>query len=262
MIKSHYGFSFIISAVLYTGLGFSLLTLMKQPKVLKKEPEKIIKITVIKPIPKVVAPVIVTAPIPPVVIPPKKIEKPKPKKIVKKKVIKKPKPKPKPKPKKVVKKKVVNKPKPKKVVKKIAPQPQPIVEEVYEEVAYIPTPTPAPAPVKIATQRAVQTPIASPKVDLEAKKRIFLNKVRSNIYTHKKYPKMAKRRNIQGTVHAIFDIGTNGTVSNIQLSGASTILEKAVRKSILKSFPITIPSELKSKFPMYSVSISMDFILN
>lgn len=253
MTKSHhYGSSFIISAVLYAGLGVSLLALMKQPKVLKKEPEKTIKIAVITPIPKVIAPPIVT-PIPPVVVPPKKVEKPKPKKIVKKKVLKKPKPK------KIIKKKVIKKHKPKKkqVVKKIRPKPQPIVEEVYEEVPYIPTP----APVKVAPKRVVQTPMAAPSVDLEAKKRTFLNRVRSNILAHKKYPKMAKRRNIQGTVHATFDIRSNGTANNIQLSGASTILQKAVRKSILKSFPMAIPSELRSKFPMRSVSVNVDFIL-
>ncbi len=72
------------------------------------------------------------------------------------------------------------------------------------ETTYVPTPTPA----QVVTQKTLPLH-ESPNIDLDAKKRTFLNSVRNAIYAHKKYPKMAKRRNIQGTVHAIFDIQSN-----------------------------------------------------
>lgn len=243
MSSFRYGSSFIISSALYAGLGYSLLALTQIPKVAEKKTEKVIKVAILAPTPKVVAPV----PLPAVIVPPKKVEKPKPKKVVKK-VIKKP------------------KPKPKKIVKKVKPKPKPkkVIEEVYEEIYTEPiiteTTYTAPTP-QLVKQRVAQAVVTTPQMDLGAKKRAFLNKVRHAIHANKKYPKMAKRRNIQGTVHAIFDIQSNGTAINMRLSGASDILQKAVRKSILRSFPFSIPSELREKFPMVDVSVNVDFVL-
>ncbi len=253
MSSLRYGSSFVISSVLYAGLGFSMLNLLDVPEVKEKKTEKVIKVAIITPLPKVVVPPVV-APTPPVIVPPKKVEKPKPKKIIKKV---------KPKPKKIVKKvKPKPKPKPKKVIKKVVKEPEPVVEEIYEEVYTEPIYIPAPQPV--ITQRvrpAVASAVATPQVDLSAKKRSFLSKIRHAIRANKKYPKMAKRRGIQGKVHAVFDIQSDGSVSNIRLSGASTILQKAVRKSIVRSFPASIPSKLMGKFPMADVSLNMEFVL-
>jgi len=255
MTKSHYGFSFIISVAIYATLGFFLLAFLEVPKKIPKKPrEKVIKIAAITPKPKAIVPPIVM-PKPPVVVPPKEIVKPKPKKVVKK-VIKKPKPK------KIIKKvkpKPKPKPKPKKIIKKKEPVIEPIIEEEYfteapkEVVKYVePQIIQAPTPPK---------PAPKAEVDKSAEKRAFLSKVRHAIYSNKKYPKMAKRRGIQGSVQATFDITSNGEVSNIQLSGGSIVLQKAVRKSILKSFPFSIPNELRGKFPMYNVSVNVGFVL-
>ena len=72
---------------------------------------------------------------------------------------------------------------------------------------------------------------------------------------------MAKRRRIQGTVQVTFDIQRDGTATNIHTTGASRILQKAVKKSIRKSFPQTIPKILMGKFPMRNVSINIGFRL-
>ena len=271
MIKLRYASSFVISSVLYTALGFSFVSLLDAKKLIEKEVEKPIKISVITPVPKVIAPPVVAVVVPPVVVPPKKIEKEKPKKIIKKKPVKKEIIK---KPKKIVKKIE------KKVVKKPKPKPKPIVEEVYEEVyeeipvqemlieetPYVPAPivkTVVTQSVPVATISPI-VPIAPiktvPTVNLDAKKRVFLNEVRATIHANKKYPKMAERRKIVGTVHAVFDIKSDGTVSNIQTSGGASILQKAVRKSIERSFPTNVPHDLKSKFPMYGISVNIEFV--
>lgn len=78
MTKSHYGSSFIISTLVYTILGFSLLTLLETPKnFTKKSPQSVIKVAIVTPTPKVIVPPIVL-PKPPVVVPPKKVIEPKP----------------------------------------------------------------------------------------------------------------------------------------------------------------------------------------
>jgi protein TonB len=269
MTSFRYGSSFIISSLLYGALGYSLFLFLEKPKKLKQKPnEKIIKIALITPKPKPIV-----KPKPPVVTPPKEVIKPKPKpkpkpKKVIKKVIKKSKPKPKPKPKKVVKK---IKPKPKKVhhkkmvhkkviKKKIVKKPEPIVEEIYftetpiieETVKYV-------EPQVIQAPPTPPKPTPKPKVDKSADKRAFLRRVRSQIKANKKYPKMALRRHIEGSVGVMFDIGVNGDVSNIRFLNGRSILQKSVRRAVTQSFPLSIPANIQSEFPMYNISVTINF---
>lgn len=241
MTNTRYFSSFTITTLLYTAgvLGVMWLWSAKPPA--PKIKEEVIKVAVIVP-PK---PIVKPQPTPPPTPPQPK--KPEPPKVD-------PKPLPKPKPKKVIKK-----PTPKKVVKKVVPKPKP-------------KPKPQPVVEHIVTEPIVQTqpqvvevapppPPPQPKIDLSAKKRMFLKNVRSSIYAHKKYPPIAKRRNIQGRVKVTFDISQGGQISNIQTSGGSKILQKAARKSVLESAPFTIPSVLAGQFPMQNVSINIDFKL-
>jgi len=265
MTSFRYGFSFIISSLLYGALGYTFLVFLDVPKRLtKKTPEKVIKIAVISPKPKVIVPPVVV-PKPPVVVPAKEIvkPKPKPKKVVKKpkpkpkpkKIIKKIKPKPKPKPKKVVHKKVIHKKK--KIVKKV----KPIIEEEYftpepvEVVKYV-------EPQVIQAAPTPPKPAPTPKADKSAEKRAFLRIVRGQIKANKKYPKMALRRHMEGSVEVMFDIGANGNISNIRFLNGRSILQKSVRKAVIRSFPIPVPSYIRSEFPMYNISVTINFKIN
>jgi len=295
MTKTHYGFSFIISVVIYGLLAISILSLANIPKILKEPKEESIKISIITPVvKKVIVPVKV--PLPPVIVPPKKV---KPKKIVKKKVVKKVKPKKvkpkkvikkkivkKVKPKKIVKKKVVKKIKQKKVIKKIEPEPiftstivpdevythSSIVEDtppmVYNEPKYIePDPivtTPQYEPpvqaVNIPLPIVEEQPMVQPvQHNNAAAKKAFLNNLRAKIIANKEYPKIALRRHIQGSVKVRFDLTTNGGVNNIRFLEGKTILQKGVRKAILRSFPLNIPFELQNELPMYNISVTVNF---
>jgi protein TonB len=341
MTKTRYGFSFIISALVYTSLGISLFSLANVPTILKKPEEESIKISIITPplVKKVIEPVKI--PTPPVIIPPKKVE---PKKVVKKKIVKKVKPKKvikKPKPKKIVKKKIVKKVEPKKIVKKkvehkkvikkVKPiekkiEPQPIIEpepiyysssivpdEVYTQSSIVEDTPPmvynepeiyyepeiynepqqieptivsepiysAPEPVIEAPQPIVRQepqPVAipvqepqpmfqtvapqQPQTNNNEAKKSFLNNLRAKIISNKEYPKMALRRHIQGSVSVRFDLTSSGTVDNIRFLDGKTILQKGVRKAILRSFPITIPPEVQNDLPMYNISVTVNFNIN
>ena len=75
-------------------------------------------------------------------------------------------------------------------------------------------------------------------------KQNYLSLNRSKIYEAiqraKRYPPLAKRLGITGKVQVVFTLHPDGTVSNIQISGAHKILQKSARKTIMiasKEFP-------------------------
>ena len=97
------------------------------------------------------------------------------------------------------------------------------------------------------------------KEDKSIEKRAFLRRVRNQIINNKKYPKIALRRHIEGSVAVLFDIASNGSVSNIRFLNGKSILQKSVRKAVLHSFPIQVPNRLKSELPMYNISVTVNF---
>jgi len=164
------------------------------------------------------------------------------------------------------------------------PPPPPVVytemppEEIYYEPKpiYVPEPIPT-AKAKVAQQQYIihdplpvqqsapipyqvpQTHAVQP--DLSSEKSAFKRDTRDIINSNKRYPRMAKRRHIQGSVHVIFDILSDGTITNIRTSGASSILQKSARKSVIESSPLSVPFSLVNQFPMNNVSINIDFRL-
>lgn len=246
---------------------------MKVEKILRPAPSKVIKVAIITPPQKVVKPIVkpTAVPVVPPVIPPplvKKVEqkKPtpivKPKKIVKKKIIKKKIVK-----KKIVKKKVVKKVKAKKIVKKkkvikkkvIAKKiiKKPIRKEPIVEY------TPPPAPPVYVAPKPIPKPKATPAPTQVAQnnhhKKAFLRNVRSKIIANKKYPKIAKRRHIEGSVKVRFDITKYGQVRNIRFINGKSVFHKSIRKTLERTFPMGIPNEVKSQLPITNVSVVLHF---
>jgi len=272
----------------------AFLSLSQIEKVLKPKAQRVIKIAIVTP-PKEVAPLKAMPTPPPVVIPkpqpakevvkPKPIvkpkpvvkkvvkPKPKPKKVVKKKVIKKkpvvkkPVPKKKVIKKKVVKKKVVKKPIIKKPVveepRYIEPAPiyrpvQPIIEEPrYVEPAPIYRPPLQQPMVQQPTPRPAPAPVA--QVRDERHKQAFLQNVRSQIMANKKYPKIAKRRHIEGSVKVRFDITRSGEVSNIRFINGKSVFHKSIRKTLQNTFPMAIPENVKADLPIMNISVVLHF---
>jgi protein TonB len=290
--------AFILSFVTFLILGYVFKTLLDKPILRKNPPSKVIKIALINPVKKTVNSKKVKVSKPSVVVPPlvKKSTKKPIKQVIKKavvkktiikKVLKKAKPKKRPvihkkKPKKIVKKVKPKKPKykpkykPKKHVKKpvkrVVKQPkyvqQQVVEPRVQERYYQPVvkqKVVSPPVVARTTPKVVKRPKPKPTVrarptgDNGRAKKAFLRNVRSKIIANKKYPKMALRRHVEGSVKIRFDIDQNGYVSNIRFINGKSIFHKSIRKTLEHTFPVGIPPQMRGKLPLSDVSVVLHF---
>ncbi|MEA3419008.1 MAG: energy transducer TonB [Campylobacterota bacterium] len=226
--------SFLLTVLAYTIAGAALFMLTISSKQTPAPEECVIKVALITP-----APVVKPEPEP--------VPEPEPEPAPE------PEPKPEPEP--------VPEPKPE---PELAPEPEPVPEPK-------PEPKPKPKPKKIIKKskpkplerkvRKKSTSASASKSVTANLKQKFLGRVRSTIIRNKKYPRAAIKRNIQGRVRVSFDIQKNGTVSNIRVSGASPMLQRAAKKSIRRSFPVAVPKKLKGEMPLRNVSINLDFKL-
>jgi len=241
--------SFLITFVLYAGVIFTFFTIFADDKILVKKEKPLQKTISLKhiellPIPKIEKVVDkklekkeeIVKKEEPKKLEPKKVEKKKieKKKVVKKVVKKKPKEK---KPKKVVKKKKIIE---KKIVTKEIPI-EPISKDVVEK----------PIIEKPKTQQIVKEKIDVKQDYLAKHLRMIRNQIKKNV----KYPKSAKRLNIQGIVRVKFTLHTNGKVDNIViLNGHSRLKKSTINavKNAASSFPrvektitIELPIEYK-----------------
>ncbi len=72
-----------------------------------------------------------------------------------------------------------------------------------------------------------------------AQKNQFLAHIRDKINKHKSYPRIAKRRGMQGTVKVEFTILSNGNVGNISVSGPK-VFHSSARNAVESAFPINV----------------------
>ncbi len=269
MSQLRYFNAFILSSLTFLMFYFLFLSFADIKKIVKPTPSKVIKVSIINPpkkvaVVKAIEPIVKKIekiePIVPVVIPkpkPKKvIKKVKLKKIVKKKVIKKKIVKKKIIKKKVIKKKVVKKKIVKKrVIKQVAKEYVPLVAPVYH------TPKPIVKPVVkpiVKTVPKVSNP-APTQVKNDQHKKAFLRNVRSKIIANKKYPKIAKRRHIEGSVKVRFDITKNGQVTNIRFINGKRIFQKSIKKTLQRTFPLAIPANVQGELPILDISVVLHF---
>lgn len=220
-------FMFVILMFAFFIHKYNYITLTP-PKVMHKNNEqKIIAIT-IKPAPVVKKKV-------QKVIKKPSINKPVVKKIVKKEIVKKPIPVP---VKKVIEKPIV-KPEP-----KVIQKPVEVTKEVVEPVK-----TQVVEPVKEVVEKkvVVQEPkVVVPVFDAQ-KKASFISGLYAMLDENKKYPRMAKRRKLEGVVEVAFTLEKNGHIKNVILftSCGHKILDKAALKlvSSIESYE-PIPDEV------------------
>ena len=232
MSKNRFLLSFLATSFLYGMMGYWFYYLTETTSVSEqKSPVKTIAMSIHAFQPEVVEekpePVKEETP-PPLEEPPPpepKREKPKPIDV--------------PKPEPVVKKPEIKKTKeikekPKKVVKKTKKKPQPVQKKSALK----------------STRKQQST---------AAEKNLFLAKVRDRINRHKSYPRMAKRRGIEGSVKVDFTILANGNVSGITVSGPKAFHTSA-KEAVEKAFPVSVkdvPLSLPQK-----VSITLHYTLS
>lgn len=152
----------------------------------------------------------------------------------------KPKPKPKPKPKQIVEKKIPTKTKP--VEKKTVPAET--TPQVVEEPEHVVVSQPSP-------------PKAEPKANILEQ---YMAELLASIEKKKRYPALARRKNIEGRVQVHFMLTCDGQISDLDINGSHSLLRKAANKAIKAAHPFPeIPAELSCPLPItYAMAYTLD----
>ena len=168
-------------------------------------------------------------------------------------------PQPVPKPKPIIKQKPIEKPKP---IPK--PIPEPIVEPIPEPVAeQVSEPIVEPLSESVETNEATQI---SEQVSTSPSPQVvnnYSNLLRAHIAKHKKYPRIAQRRKMQGEVVIAIQIGGDGSLisKNIQKSSGHKVLDKEGMNMMEKSKPFPVPPDtLKNSVTNVVVPIAFNLI--
>ena len=174
---------------------------------------------------------------------PRVIPQPKPKSITKPKPIEKPKSIPKP----------IEEPVPEQVVDPVS---EPIVEPIIEPVV-------EPISESVETNEIPQTIEQAPTSPNPQAVNNYSNLLRAHIAKHKKYPRIAQRRKMQGEVIIAIQIGGDGSLisKNIQRSSGHSVLDKEGMNMMEKSKPFPVPPDtLKNSVTNVVVPIAFNLI--
>jgi len=243
---NRYFSSFLITTVLYSALIASIVTVWdKKVEFTDKTQEaqriEVSLVSLPKPTPPKPAPI--TPPIEEVKPQPKE----EPKKIEKvEEVIEKPLPKPEPKAKKIVKKK------PKKPVKKIVKKIK--KKKTQKVVKKQPKSNPKNAQKSIITKKSKNS-----SKQLAQKRNLYYATLKRKINRNKSYPRIAKRRGMQGSVKVRFTISPSGKLVNIKILSGPKVFHSSTKDAIKRSLPYAPPKGvLKGSTPL---TISVDYKL-
>ena len=177
------------------------------------------------------------------VIPPEPVVKPEPE--PKPKPIKKPEPKPK------KKKKPKPKPKPKEKKPPVKPKPP---KKAFKPVEQKQTVS---QNIKPEAKKTVSSPVvatADPRL-VEQTRMTYHALLMRHIEVHKRYPRVARKRKIEGVILVSFTLLKNGQINNLLVNGKRSILKKATQNAINDALPMPKPPKglslpMKVKFTM------------
>ena len=184
---------------------------------------------------------------------------PPPAKVVKPVIIKKPEPKPKPKKKPEKKKKPKKKvKKPEKPRQKKPPFKRKPPREKQKPVAQ-PTNSQNTKPVK--TQTVSASPViakADPRL-IQQTRTSYLSQLMRHIEARKHYPRVARKRKIEGNILVSFTLLPGGKIKNLQVIGKRSILKKASKDAVNYALPLPLPPKELS-LPM-EIKFKMNYFL-
>lgn len=112
---------------------------------------------------------------------------------------------------------------PKPVVKKVKKKPEVKKKKIKKK--------------KVKKKKARKKVSASRSKSSKAEKNQFLANIRAKINKHKSYPRVAKKRRMQGSVKVRFTILRSGKVGNISLKGPK-IFHNSARAAVKSAFPV------------------------
>ncbi|HID49478.1 MAG TPA: energy transducer TonB [Chromatiales bacterium] len=100
----------------------------------------------------------------------------------------------------------------------------------------------------------------APVIDDAQKRDRYLAQLLAHIDEHKYYPRVARRRGLEGVIRVSFRLLPGGQVSRLRVDGANRILCEAARQTVRASLPLPLPPEGVS-LPL-SVRFGMQYRLN
>ena len=122
---------------------------------------------------------------------------------------------------------IVQKVTPKPVVKKVKKKPE-IKKEIKKKKTKKKT---------VQKKRVKKSVYSRQSKSSKAEKNQFLANIRAKINKHKSYPRIAKKRRMQGSVKVKFTILRSGKVGNISLSGPK-VFHNSARNAVKSAFPV------------------------
>jgi protein TonB len=143
-------------------------------------------------------------------------------------------------------------PRPKPEPKKVRPKPVPkAVSEPAQEAQEEPVTPAEPSPNESAVEASPSPPpsaakgAASPNEAqlTEKEKEAYLAKLLAHIERHKRYPRVARRRGLEGRVAVSFLLTGGGQVENLRTEGGYALLGRAAEAAIHESLPLPAPPE-------------------
>ncbi len=146
------------------------------------------------------------------------------------------------------------------VVKEVTP-PKPILKEkpsrkVVKQKKVVQSPVQEQAAASTIAKE-VQRQVAK---DSRIVKQRYLSRILTIIEGNKYYPRIARRRGVEGNIYVSFMLKDNGYINGLDASGGPLLLRRAAKQAVKKSLPLpTTPTEIE--YPMY-VSYAMQFKLN
>ena len=183
--------------------------------------------------------------------PPKPVAKPKPKPVEKPKPPEKPKPKPEKKREKPTEKKPVTT-SPSEPQREPAPVTRPPIRS---------SPPVAAAPARQAVRQSTAPPAQA--TDNRAAEAAYKARLQSLIATRKKYPRMAEKAEVQGSVGVSFTVMPNGAISGVRVtksSGNDWLDQAAVQAVNATSGALPFPSDIRKA--QWAFSLTVNFKLD
>ncbi len=125
---------------------------------------------------------------------------------------------------------------PEPIVEKVIPKP--VVKKIKKKPEVKKKPKKKKVPKKKVRKKQASKKVSARKSkSSKAEKNQFLANIRAKINKHKSYPRVAKKRRMQGSVKVRFTILRSGKVGNISLNGPK-IFHNSARKAVKSAFPV------------------------
>ena len=102
---------------------------------------------------------------------------------------------------------------------------------------------------QIAASEYVKAPVDKPalaRVALENERESYLLRLLAHIDNHKFYPRTARRRGMEGEIQVAFNLHTDGSISDLQITGGSKVLRKAAKQAVQRALSLPPPPESMS----------------